>query len=47
MDYQSIYNTVKDVSFRDIIYADGKWIMTGYGGTSSNNKITWDSCLIW
>lgn len=42
MDYQNIYNTVKNVSFRDIIYANGKWIMTGYGGTSSNDKITWD-----
>ena len=42
MDYQSIYNTVKDVSFRDIIYSYGKCNMTCYCVTSSNNKITWD-----
>lgn len=42
MDYQSIYNTVLNVSFRDVIYANGKWILTGYGGTINNNKITWD-----
>ena len=31
MEYKKIYNTVKNVCFQDVIYADGKWIFTALG----------------
>ena len=43
MDYQNIFDTIKNVSFRDIVYANGQWVITGLGGSiESDNKIHLD-----
>ena len=31
MEYKCIYNTVKNVCFRDVVYANGKWVFTALG----------------
>ncbi len=31
MEYQGIYDTVENVCFRDVIYANGNWILTALG----------------
>ncbi len=46
MEYKAIYNTVKNVCFRDVIYANGQWVFTALGiehiDNSDNNQWTGD-----
>lgn len=44
MKFQSIYNTVKNVDFMNVIYAENKWVLLGRGKNNASFDGTYHVC---